>query len=333
MMDRKVYASNGAISLVEYHKCDDRALYENWQDVDTQKGYNGVYYIDYEAFEHRTLKNRFFAMIKQNSTGELIGAVGVSRPETTPDLAIWIFKPYRRKGFGTAAFALTTKYLTEVLEITELHAGAFPDNAGSQKMLRRCGYAPYPAGNISEKHYITGEDIVQMDYIYSPIVIRLAVRADAPDMAVVHMRSWEAAYKDIVPEEYIREKNALRPALWERVLSEANTTQYIIKKDGKTAGMMGIGPSRDEDAGGDVYELMGLYLLPEYFRQGIGSQTMEFAFNKSREVGYKTMTVWLLTDNLNAKRFYEKCGFAEDGKTETRNFGRPLVCVRMRRDL
>ena len=48
---------------------------------------------------------------------------------------------------------------------------------------------------------------------------------------------------------------------------------------------------------------------------------------------YKIMTVWLLADNLNAKSFYEKYGFAEDGKTETRNFGKPLVCVRMRRVL
>ena len=37
------------------------------------------------------------------------------------------------------------------------------------------------------------------------VFIRLAVPADAPDMAEVHMRSWEVAYKDIIPAEYIRE--------------------------------------------------------------------------------------------------------------------------------
>jgi len=35
-----------------------------------------------------------------------------------------------------------------------------------------------------------------MDFIYKPIAIRLAVPADAPDMAEIHMRSWEVAYKD-----------------------------------------------------------------------------------------------------------------------------------------
>ena len=37
----------------------------------------------------------------------------------------------------------------------------------------------------------------------SLITIRLAIPADAPDMANVHMRSWEVAYKDIIPAEFI----------------------------------------------------------------------------------------------------------------------------------
>ena len=167
----------------------------------------------------------------------------------------------------------------------------------------------------------------------SNILIRLAVPADAPDMAEAHMRSWEVAYKDIIPEDYIREKNAERPVLWERILGDTNTTQYIIKKEGKTAGMLGISVSRDEDADDGTYELMGLYLLPEYLRQGIGTQAMEFTFAKARSLGMKVITVWLLEDNLNAKMFYEKFGFTADGKSIERDFGKTLKSIRMRRDL
>lgn len=165
---RNTYISNGTLSLVEYRKSDDRALYENWLDPGAQKGYNGIYVTTFANFQRREIKQRFFAMIRVDSTDEIIGAVGISPPETVPDLAIWIFKPYRRKGYGTSAFALATKYATETLKTGELHAGAYPDNIGSQKMLERCGYAPFPDGNIPEKHYITGEDIVQKDYIYIP---------------------------------------------------------------------------------------------------------------------------------------------------------------------
>ena len=41
---------------------------------------------------------------------------------------------------------------------------------GSQKMLEKCGFVPYPESNIPEKHYITGEDIIQIDYIYRGIL-------------------------------------------------------------------------------------------------------------------------------------------------------------------
>ena len=167
-MNRNTYISGDNVSLVEYIPCDDdRALYENWQDPEVQKGFNGIYFSTFEEFQQRdSLRSRFFAMIQLNGTSEIIGSVGISPPETEPDLSIWIYKPYRKRGYGTSAFALATKYATEVLGIQELHAGAYLDNFGSIKMLERCGFIPYPAGNIVSKHYITGEDIVQNDYIY-----------------------------------------------------------------------------------------------------------------------------------------------------------------------
>jgi RimJ/RimL family protein N-acetyltransferase len=129
-------------------------------------------------------------MIRLNASREIIGAVGISPPDTVADLAIWMFAPYRRKGYGTSAFALTTKYAIETLGISELHAGAYPDDIGSIKMLARCGYTPYPAGNVAEKHYITGEDIVQLDYIYKPeTTVRRIVSEDLDTIipGIVHV--------------------------------------------------------------------------------------------------------------------------------------------------
>jgi len=147
------------------------------------------------------------------------------------------------------------------------------------------------------------------------------------------MRSWEAAYKDIIPAEYIREKNTARPALWQRIITDENMTQYVIQKDGKTVGMTCVAPASDEDAGNDWYELHSLYLLPDCFRQGIGTYAMEFAFDKARSLGKKIMTVWLLADNRNAKNFYEKCGFTADGSSRERDFGKTLKSIRMRKSL
>lgn len=90
--------------------------------------------------------------------------------ETVADLAIWVFAPHRRKGYGASAFALATKYAVDELKIKELHAGAYEDNIASRKIFERSGYIPNPdwtAEDGMEKHYITGEDIFQIDYIYN----------------------------------------------------------------------------------------------------------------------------------------------------------------------
>lgn len=166
----------------------------------------------------------------------------------------------------------------------------------------------------------------------SGVTIRLAVPADAPDMAEVHMRSWEVAYRDIIPAEYIREKNATRPALWQRIITDENTKHYVVQTGGKTAGIMSVAEiSRDDDADETVCELEGIYLHPDYYRRGIGTQAVEFAFGLAREWGKSFMTLWVFAENVNSIKFYEKMGFTPDGKTKPHDFGKILGSIRMRK--
>ena len=165
------------------------------------------------------------------------------------------------------------------------------------------------------------------------VTIRLAGYADAQDMAEIHMRSWEAAYSSIIPADYINEKNATRSALWERVLSAENTTQYAIEKDGRIAGFLGMGVSRDDDLDDNCFELFAIYLHPEYYRQGVGTSAMEFVCDKARSEGKSMITVWVLAENISSVKFYEKCGFSADGKTQEMDYGRTMRCIRMRKAL
>lgn len=165
------------------------------------------------------------------------------------------------------------------------------------------------------------------------ITIRLASPSDALDMAEVHMRSWEVAYKDIIPAAYIREKNATRPALYKRVITEENTDAYVIQCDGKTVGIMRIAPPQDDDVADAAYELHYIYLHPDYFRRGIGTKATEFAFDTVRSLCKRAMTLWVLEENVNSIRFYEKCGFVADGKTRSSEYGTAGGSIRMRKDL
>ena len=167
------------------------------------------------------------------------------------------------------------------------------------------------------------------------ITIRLAVPADAPDMAEAYMRSWEVAYENIVPADYIREKRKGNAAKTERMLNDENFSRYqhVILRDDVIVGIIMIGPARDDDTDDSFYELHGIYLHPDYFRQGIGSYAMDFAFEKARSLGKTAMTVWVFAENINSIKFYEKCGFVADGKTKILNCGKDLEAVRMRKDL
>jgi len=165
------------------------------------------------------------------------------------------------------------------------------------------------------------------------VSIRLALPADARDMAEIHMRSWEAAYAGIIPGEYIREKNRGRPALWERVLAGGNDSRYIIHAEGRAAGFVTCGPSRDDDARDGAWELYGIYLHPDFYRQGIGTQAVDFALGKARERGVREITLWVFAENADSIAFYRACGFSPDGKSQTGEFGKTLVMIRMRRAL
>jgi RimJ/RimL family protein N-acetyltransferase len=163
------------------------------------------------------------------------------------------------------------------------------------------------------------------------ITFRLAIPADAPDMAEIHMRSWEVVYKDIIPEEFIFEKNSTRYSLYKRVITDDNKNTYVIQLNGKTVGIMRVAPPQDDDVSDDFYELHYIYLHPDCFRKGIGTKALIFAFDIAHNLEKKYMNIWVLADNINSRRFYEYCGFIADGKIRKVEYGKALDCIRMRK--
>ena len=165
-MEREVYLSDDVVSLSEYIESeDDLDCYNCWQDEETQSGYNHKSTETFEEFSKGTIKSRFIATIIRLSDNISIGSIFLSSEDTPPDLAIMIYKPYREKGYGTRAFSLGVKYCFEILALDYIYAGCYPHNIPSMKMLKKCGFQPHPEGNQKEKHYLTGEEITQLDFI------------------------------------------------------------------------------------------------------------------------------------------------------------------------
>ena len=159
------------------------------------------------------------------------------------------------------------------------------------------------------------------------IVIREATRDDARGIATVFVRSWQSAYRDIVPDDFLASLDIDKRE--ERVVSgfdmlEGKPLAYVAEENSRIIGIIYLSASRDEDkllAG----EIQAIYLFEEYWGRGYGRKMMDHAINTLKDRGYPEIIIWTLEENHRARRFYEKNGFYFNGEKREREYGKPLV--------
>jgi GNAT superfamily N-acetyltransferase len=178
-------------------------------------------------------------------------------------------------------------------------------------------------------------------------VIRAARATDAAQIALVHVRSWQGAYRGLLPQAYLDGLDpAQRVGLWERVLAGAGAGPgagaeagragvMVADADGTLLGFASFSPSRDGDADRDrVGEIPAIYLMPDAWGRGTGGRLMGAALGCLVRAGFSEATLWVLDANARARRFYEAGGWFADGaemRDESRGF--PITEVRYRRSL
>jgi len=161
-----------------------------------------------------------------------------------------------------------------------------------------------------------------------PLTIRNTGIAQARDAAKVHVLSWKAAYKGIVPDEYLdRLSVENRAERFRENYERIKENSFVAANDGEIIGVLAIHKSLDADRA-DCGEIEAVYLLPEYWGRGYGKQMMDFAIHKLNEWGFRDILLWVLEENLRARKFYEKCGFAPDGTKKETRIEKPLVEIR-----
>lgn len=137
---------------------------------------------------------------------------------------------------------------------------------------------------------------------------RLADPGDADEIALVHARSWEAAYLGMLPHEVLTGLVAAQGAdFWRRVLTSAQRADAVAVAEFGDAvvGFVSFGPLRERIPGyrGEFY---ALYVLPEAQGCGIGTGLVARAARtlvRWRAIG---AVVWVLEENRAARRFYER---------------------------
>jgi GNAT superfamily N-acetyltransferase len=166
--------------------------------------------------------------------------------------------------------------------------------------------------------------------------IRLASPSDAPTIASIHVRCWQYAYQDIVPDAVLNNLSvAAHEQLWRHSL-EAPSPQrrtWIAHGESTILGFCSTGESADDDATTEIAEVGAIYLEPNRIGTGVGRALFAHAVQDLRHRAFLTATLWVFRDNLRARRFYEVAGWRPDAERIRPRGDAEVAEVRYRTDL
>ena len=144
--------------------------------------------------------------------------------------------------------------------------------------------------------------------------VRGAGAEDAAEVAGVHVRSWQAAYRGLLSDEYL---DALRPEdrMGYYILGAPDPSlpsTIVAVMEGTIRGFATTGPSRDADTP-DRGEVLALYVDPDAWGLGVGRALLAQARTHLHRSGFVEAVLWVLVGNDRAQRFYRADRWMADG--------------------
>lgn len=99
---------------------------------------------------------------------------------------------------------------------------------------------------------------------------------------------------------------------WERRAAVASTgeEQCLFVVDAPE-GFLGIAGAHTPGDRRSVRRLYGMWVAPEARSAGVGAQLIDAIVRWSLEAGADTVQLWVVDDNLTARRLYERAGFVD----------------------
>lgn len=153
---------------------------------------------------------------------------------------------------------------------------------------------------------------------------------DRTAISRIYEESWRAAYRGIVPQEYL---DGIPEGNWNSFFDMAGIETLLMLDGRKFAGTASYCQSRfDEDD--NIGELVSIYLLPQYMGRGYGKKLLQAATDELTRMGYDEISLWVLEENRRARDFYENMGFYSSGRYMDDSIGgKPVREIQYRRRL
>ena len=161
------------------------------------------------------------------------------------------------------------------------------------------------------------------------VFIRRAKISDCKTIGFIHVESCKAAYKGIIPDSVLNSVSAKRMAdYYYRVLVKKAQDVVLIFKDDKPAGYMSLIEYRNKNNNYSAMQVYRIYLLPSYRHQGLGTELINWGIKEAKDKGHSKLFLWVIKENLSARKFYEKLGLRYDGTARRINNGKMLTIYR-----
>ena len=150
----------------------------------------------------------------------------------------------------------------------------------------------------------------------SAVTLRPVAPGDAEAMAKLHVETWEAAYRGMIPDD-VMARNDLeqRRLLWRGLLVEAERLPLV------EVALVEGGPPAQQTLAGFIWsrrieqpeaafgaEIVALNVRPESWRRGIGRRLMAAAAARLAGLGAGSVYLWVFRENSGARAFYEGLG-------------------------
>jgi ribosomal protein S18 acetylase RimI-like enzyme len=136
--------------------------------------------------------------------------------------------------------------------------------------------------------------------------VRPAIARDAQAIADIHVATWQAAYKDLMPADYLQTITGAKRLKYWREAIEFSEPQLLVATEGEqVVGFVGFDRSRDAGTKSSVGEIWALYVAPAHWRQGAGLALWDGAREGLKEEGCTQVTAWVLLRNEAALNFFE----------------------------
>ena len=160
------------------------------------------------------------------------------------------------------------------------------------------------------------------------MLIRDAVPGDAPSIGLVHVRSWQATYRGVVPDAVLDALDASeRGRVWAHRLPQLGpgARVLVVEVAEGVVGFVAVGGTGEVGVG----EVFSLYLDPDVIGTGVGRALFAAAVDALRDLGFRRAVLWVGEANMRARRFYEAAGWRADGECKVDGaFGAPIAEVR-----